>query len=347
MQIVDAAQFEMSRVVNTLRQGGLVIYPTETCYGLAALATSEQGVSKLLQFKQRPSGKAIAIAVNGVAMAEEYVAVNPEIVSIFQRFLPGPLTVIGKSLGKSDYRLETEQGTLGLRYSSHAIPNQIITDLNAPITATAANLSGGAIPYSISKLLEALPADKRELIDIIIDAGELPKMPPSTVVDTTQLGLPVSRIGNVDLGKMMIEEQVNDPESMLILANRLIKQWQIPAVILLEGPLGAGKTEFVRNLMRSLGYQLPVKSPTYTYINAYKFENWNIKHLDLWRADIKDVPSIMTDALVDKPNLICLEWGSRVEDLLGELRQYNQYTIYLVRINYQDDNARNVVISQY
>jgi len=81
-------------VIEILSHNGLIIYPTETCYGVGVDVTNSKAVEKLLSYKKRPEGKAISIAVSDKDMAERYVDLNEKALNLYQNFLPGPLTII-------------------------------------------------------------------------------------------------------------------------------------------------------------------------------------------------------------------------------------------------------------
>ena len=77
----------VEKAVTVLKEGGLIIYPTETCYGVGVVASNEEAVSKLLEYKKRPQGKAISIAVNSLLMAKKFVEVNKTAEKFYKEFL--------------------------------------------------------------------------------------------------------------------------------------------------------------------------------------------------------------------------------------------------------------------
>jgi len=277
MKILKPDEIEnLDEIISVLKAGGLVIYPTETCYGVGVDATNPQAVSNLLKYKQRPEGKAISIAVNSKKMAKKYVQVNSQAESLYETFLPGPVTIISKSVGKVDNRLESEKGTLGVRIPNHKFLLQIISEFGKPITSTSANLSGKKTPYSVQDILDNLSAKQKDLIDLIIDAGDLPRNPPSTVIDTTTLELTTYRQGRIDPAKVSssdsletssVEETILAGEKFFFDHKKVLKN--APMIILLNGELGAGKTHFTKGIAKALGVKNVIKSPTYNYVNEY------------------------------------------------------------------------------
>src|SRR5680860_1375363 len=175
----------IEEAVKVLEKGGLVIYPTETLYGIGVDATNQKAVDKLLTYKTRREGKPLSIAVNSLQMAKEYVEINPTAHNLYSNFLPGPLTVVSPGLGKVAKGVESEIGTLGIRIPKYELILDIIESFGKPITATSANASYKKQPYCIDDILENISTKQKNLIDLIIDAGQLEKRDPSTVVDTT------------------------------------------------------------------------------------------------------------------------------------------------------------------
>ena len=93
----------ISQAAQELANGGLVIYPTETVYGVGVNATNNEAVSKLLRYKNRPAGRAISILVQSIFHAEQYVDINEQAQILYKTFLPGPITVISASKHNIDY----------------------------------------------------------------------------------------------------------------------------------------------------------------------------------------------------------------------------------------------------
>ena len=85
--------------IKVLNEGGLVVYPTETCYGIAVDATNSKALRKLLSYKTFRGSKPISIAVSDIDMAKRYVSLNEMAENIYKNYLPGPITVVSKSLG--------------------------------------------------------------------------------------------------------------------------------------------------------------------------------------------------------------------------------------------------------
>lgn len=166
--------------VKVLSRDGLVVYPTETVYGLGADALSEDAVMRVYEAKNRPVGKPISVAVSDMEMLEAVAVVDDTARAFIERFLPGPVTVILPAKSCLPEILTGGTGLIGIRWPDHPVAIAIISRLDAPITATSANISDDIAPTR--------PEEVSVPHDYLVDGGELPGT-PSTVVD-----LPARRI---------------------------------------------------------------------------------------------------------------------------------------------------------
>jgi len=183
----------LQAVVELLDNQKLIIYPTETCYGLGGDATQVETVEKVFRVKRRSQTKPIHIAVSSVEMARHYVKVDDRAQTLFETFLPGPLTLILETRGVLPRALSTGRNTLGIRCPDHPIPQQLIEALGRPITATSANLSGQPPTYTAKEAMSQLG----DAIAAIIDVSRLSYCPPSTVLDLTSKPLRLLREGPI------------------------------------------------------------------------------------------------------------------------------------------------------
>ncbi len=174
MKKLKPLQKNLHIIVEVLRNGGLVIYPTETVYGVGVDATNPKAVEKLISYKNRPFGKPFSVAVSDVEMAKKYVKINKIAREIYNKFLPGPVTVVSKGKQKVAPGIESESGTLGIRIPDYKLVTDVVSILGKPLTATSANASYKKRPYSVSNILDNLSTKQKKLIDLIIDAGTLP-----------------------------------------------------------------------------------------------------------------------------------------------------------------------------
>lgn len=189
----------ISKVVEVLQRGGLVVYPTETVYGLGVDATSEKALEKLWEFKGERGDKPVLVAVSGVEMAEKYVNFTEPGKKVAQKYWPGAVAVVALSKNLVAKKAQGDSENLGLRNPDNKMILEIIKAFGKPITSTSANVSGEVTARSYSEFLATVPAKRVELIDLFVDAGELPPALPSTIVDTTGEELKILRQGEMSV----------------------------------------------------------------------------------------------------------------------------------------------------
>jgi len=350
----------INQAIKTLKQGGLVIYPTETCYGAGVDATNQKAVNKLLSYKTFRQGKPISIAVTDKTMASNYITPNTSAKNLYKKFLPGPLTVISKSKSKVANSIESDTKTIGIRIPDYPLVIDIIKSLKKPITATSANASYKKRPYSVKDILDNTSKKQQNLIDLIIDAGTLPKRPSSTVVDTTLDDPLVLRAGSVldaQLGGRTLKDSrrtaasdpkiqtitTRSPQETINLAKTLIlKHWsnlqKKPLVFLLIGELGAGKTQFSKGIGEFLKIKTPITSPTYTIQKEYQYTRHSIKgqfiHLDTWRmTDLKELDDLNLSNYLKPKHVIAIEWADRALQPILKLVKANKAKLVTIKLN--------------
>ena len=174
----NSAENIIAKAVDVLSVSGLVIFHTETVYCIGALATNQNAVENLLRYKTRLEGKPLSMAVSDRAMAEIYVEANEVARNLYENFLPGPITVVSYGKHKVANGVESEHGTLGIRIPDYPLVRNLVKNLGEPITATSANASYKKKPYTIEDVLNNISEKQKNLIDLILDAGELPKREP-------------------------------------------------------------------------------------------------------------------------------------------------------------------------
>lgn len=161
--------------VKVLSKSGLVIYPTETAYGLACDATNANAIKKIFYVKKR-KGKSIPIIVSSVKMIERYAVLDKDARKLMKRFMPGPLTLVVRKKNLPD---ALSKKTIGFRIPANKFAINLVKKFGKPITATSTNLSGQKSIYNISEIKKIFIGK----VDLIIDSGDLPKRSPSTVFD--------------------------------------------------------------------------------------------------------------------------------------------------------------------
>lgn len=175
---LSAHDAELSEAADVIKRGGLVIFPTETVYGLGADGTDADACRRIYAAKGRPSDNPLIIHIADPADAEDYVYTSEIYYRLAERFMPGPLTVIMRS--KDSVPLATRAGlpTVAVRCPENRIARRLIELAGVPIAAPSANLSGSPSPTSAEHVI----ADMQGRVDIIIDGGDCAFGLESTIV---------------------------------------------------------------------------------------------------------------------------------------------------------------------
>jgi L-threonylcarbamoyladenylate synthase len=347
----------ISKSIETLNNGLGVIYPTETCYGIAVDATNQEALNNLLQYKTFRGSKPISVAVTDMQMAERYVDINEMAKNIYYNYLPGPITVISKSKGILTPPVVSKEGGIGIRVPDYPFVLELIKQFNKPITATSANSSYRPHPYSIEQLEKELPKKSQKLVGLCIDAGELEKNVPSTVVDTTMNSLSVLREGRIQFEQALVKSKLIEkrntktPEETINFGKEFAKQYlNGKTVVALSGELGAGKTQFTKGVGEQLGVKEIVNSPTYTIINEYPYTNTKdekkiLAHMDTWRLTNEEElnTSGMEEHLKDG-NILVIEWADKFYQELNDIVKKYDYKMYKVNFKYLSLTEREISI---
>jgi len=218
IQSVDRQESDLARAAQILRQGGLVVFPTETVYGLGGNGTDAEAAQKIYAAKGRPSDNPLIIHVASPTDAEQWAYTNPTYYRLANAFMPGPLTVI---LPKKESIPTTVTGGLdsvAVRCPSNPVAHRLIELAGIPIAAPSANLSGKPSPTAASHVAEDL--DGR--VNMILDGGECDIGLESTIVKIDGEKLTLLRPGGItyDALCMVCEEvEVADAVTHQLAAN--------------------------------------------------------------------------------------------------------------------------------
>jgi len=178
---------------SVLNNGGIIIYPTETLYGLGALALDEESVNNIFSIKGRIHGNPIPILVRDKEMLSEYVVVTDEANRLIEKFLPGPLTLVLKEKKNLPHFISAGTGNIAIRISRHAFVRRLFDFLSKPITSTSANISGRENLLSFDEIYETF----KSKVELIVDSGNIPQSKGSTVIDLTVKPALIIREGDI------------------------------------------------------------------------------------------------------------------------------------------------------
>jgi L-threonylcarbamoyladenylate synthase len=173
---------DMTVAVTALRSGGVVAFPTETFYGLAADPRSTPAVRKIFSLKERPPDQPLPLIAADVAQVAEHVGtLTPLAARLASRGWPGALTLIIPASPRLCEDVHLSTGKVAVRVPADAIARLLAKRAGHAITSTSANISGGP-PSSTPEDVVRSFGDR---VDVLIDAGPTPGGLPSTIVDAT------------------------------------------------------------------------------------------------------------------------------------------------------------------
>lgn len=182
------------QAADIVKRGGVVAYPTDTVYGLGTNALCTDCIERLFKIKKRPAFKPVPIMVRDIAMAKQVAYLNQRKIKLLEAVWPGPVTVVVEKKDILPMSLTANQWTVGLRIPDCEITQLLMSQLDFPLTTTSANISGEE-PISDSQEIILTFSKNYPRPDLIIDAGQLLKNQPSTVLDITGKKPKIMRIG--------------------------------------------------------------------------------------------------------------------------------------------------------
>ena len=193
---------DIDEAVAILARGGIVVYPTETSYGMGCDATSATAVARIFIIKDRPQVKGLSVLLPSFADATTYINLYPYTKRLAVHYWPGPLTIVASKMPTSPLApLCENRGTHAVRVSSHPVAAVLARKLGRPIVATSANRSGRPDVYDPAQIV-ATYGDSAEQPDAYIDGGVLPVVPPSTIVEVSTEGINILRQGGIVVHKV-------------------------------------------------------------------------------------------------------------------------------------------------
>ena len=185
------------QAINVLDNGGLIVFPTDTVYGLAAPIFNEESIDRLYFVKGRTHTKAIALLLSNLDQLDT-IAVNISVQArkLAEKFWPGPLTlVLPRHPDLPD--LLAPEPTIGVRVPNHPFALALM-DQTGPLAVTSANLSGGENACTVKDVMAQL----KDRVHLVIDGGTTPGGVPSTVVNCTTPEMEILRAGPISIKKI-------------------------------------------------------------------------------------------------------------------------------------------------
>ena len=186
----DLPEKDFEEIISALKAGELVVFPTDTLYGIGADPFNENSIKRVYMAKNRPFDMPLSIAVSNERMMESVAVLNDNARKLIRKFLPGPLTVMLTKKPNLPDMLTSGSNQIGIRIPDHPFALRLI-DKFGPITATSANLHSRPDPIDSSIPLK----DLKNSAKICVDCGKTKHSTPSTIVDVSDGAVDIIRKG--------------------------------------------------------------------------------------------------------------------------------------------------------
>ena len=177
---------EVRHAADVLREGGLILYPTDTVWGIGADARNAEAVSRIFELKRRADSKSMLALLDSVESLKVWVDhVPPQAMTLIEE-ATGPLTIIYDSPKGVADNLTAPDGSLGIRITSERFSAELCRALGAPVVSTSANISGQPTPHFFNEICEEI----RKGVDYAVSyrRDDLTPCPPSRIVKVSDMG---------------------------------------------------------------------------------------------------------------------------------------------------------------
>jgi len=167
----------LGRAAEVLRAGGVIVYPTDTIYGLGCDITSKKAIERVRRIKGRDAKNPMSFVCADLTHVSQYAQVSNYAYRVLRYCLPGPYTFVLPATREAPRLLQGRQQTVGLRIPDHPVPLELVRLLGNPILSTSANRSG----QEVLTRPEDLERDLGGEVDLILECGELPVLASSVI----------------------------------------------------------------------------------------------------------------------------------------------------------------------
>jgi len=179
-------QEDITKALEVLQNGGTILYPTDTIWGIGCDATNSKAISKIYKIKYRQQNKLLTIMANSVEMIANYVEDVPDIALELIESYKEPITIVYDKARNLPKNLVPDDGSIGIRIPKSEFCLELIRQLGKPISSTSANISGDSEPLSFSKINPEI----KDAVDYICTTNKMYfySSKPSTVLKVTTDG---------------------------------------------------------------------------------------------------------------------------------------------------------------
>ncbi len=171
---------DLKKALEVLHQGGVILYPTDTVWGLGCDATNAEAVKKIFAIKQRDDAKSMLVLIENPNMLNSYVRDVPEVAWQLIEVTDKPLTIIYPDAKNLAYNLIAPDGSVGIRVTSETFTEHLIQRFRRPVVSTSANLTGKPTPQNFKEIGEEI----KSAVDYIVEyrQEEINRTSPSSII---------------------------------------------------------------------------------------------------------------------------------------------------------------------
>jgi L-threonylcarbamoyladenylate synthase len=183
------------KVAKIINRGGVIVFPTDTVYGIGGNPLDESVIQKILKIKNRIPQKRLPILIDQLESLAEYARVSPKIVEILKRTWPGPVSFILPKTPRLSEKLTGGRSSIAVRMPNHSLLLDLISHVGGAMIATSANISGRKPLSHMRDLINQF----ENKVDVILTQTNLPLETPSSVIDLTGETPNILRVGSVQI----------------------------------------------------------------------------------------------------------------------------------------------------
>jgi len=195
MVLKDGDPSALTKASSVIKNGGVIVYPTETLYGIGSSAFNENAIERIYRIKGRSYNKPFIVLIKSADQLSKDFYISDEHVRAYKKLRGIPLTLILKPKAKFPRKLLSARGTIAVRVSSNNFVEKLFGEIDCPLVSTSANISEGQNIYDIKDIIKVFGTK----VELIIDSGTLPRSEGSTIIDLTVSPAKILRKGDVNL----------------------------------------------------------------------------------------------------------------------------------------------------
>tara|TARA_Y100001970_G_scaffold290754_1_gene425612 strand:+ start:6211 stop:6837 length:627 start_codon:yes stop_codon:yes gene_type:complete len=194
--VYNKSEIQFDKIVKSLKLGSTICYPTETLYGIGCIANNYEGIEKIYEIKKRDREKNFTLLFKDLDMLSKHCNIKDIERELILNFSPGPFSILleAKKSSTIDSRVINDNNKICCRISPHIFVKTLFEFIDLPIISTSANISGNKNIFLFKTIYNTF----HNLVDFIIDYGDIPESLGSTIVMNTRDGLIVLREGDLD-----------------------------------------------------------------------------------------------------------------------------------------------------